>query len=239
MRHVKKYKIPFDDGHMRFSEKDYPSGLVRRIPIAEIDAVIRRLNAELAESVLPVEKQMRRWVTSSVILSFFGVGIFGVPVCIGLIYHFKREMRQYWARVRSFFALLNRRVYAGRRIEWRLVEDRAKMNRRDVVYPLLAYTVEVAYKRIPAQSDRRDRVPIEPVAEPQPVQRDDPKPEKFDTSQYGAFVSSRTREFETIALIENLSQAIRSPSSTRSPGSAASFETVEVQYSPRDYDTKA
>ena len=147
-RQARRFKIPLNEASLKFSE-NYPTGLLEKVPILEIDAIIRRINNELQQMVRPTAKLMKKWCLGSLCLSVVVIGIFGIPYSVVLIHRFRNLISHYWERVRAYFLAINNSIYRSRRIEWRLVEDKQKIENRDLTNPILTFAIEVTCKDPP------------------------------------------------------------------------------------------
>jgi len=142
---TKRFILAFDERELSFSE-DYPKDLTAILSVSELDGVIRRINDEFRVKVAKAAQRMRVWCITSILLALVAVGFLGIPQSLYTIVRFRTEMHRFWRRVRQFFVEINRQVYQSRRVEWRLTEDRKKLNSREVTFPLLAYVIEITIK---------------------------------------------------------------------------------------------
>jgi hypothetical protein len=65
-------------------------------------------------------------------------------------------MHRFWNNVRQFFSEINRQIYQSRRIEWKLIEDRSKLEDRAITFPLLAFVIEITCKPVADHSSNMD-----------------------------------------------------------------------------------
>jgi hypothetical protein len=144
-RGIKKFILPFNERELCFSE-DYPKEMTTILSIAEIDGVIHRINDEFRVKVALAAQRMRVWCITSIMLALVAIGFFGIGPSLYKIVCFRREMHRFWRNVRQFLLEINRQIYQCRRVEWRLVEDRSKLDSREIIFPLLAYVIEVTVK---------------------------------------------------------------------------------------------
>lgn len=140
-----KFVLPFIGDDLCFSE-NYPEKLIELIPISEIDGVVRRINDEFRARIVNAAVRMRIWCCSTMLLTVFVIGVFGIVPSLYAIVKFRTAMSRFWSSIRVFFFDINRQIYLSRRIEWKLVKDKSKLEGRDVTFPILAYSIEIILK---------------------------------------------------------------------------------------------
>lgn len=142
---AKRYKIRFEENSLRFSET-YPDALKGVLPVPEFDSVIRKINEDLSADVQVRGKKVKRWAYICLVTSIVMAGLCLTPVLFVQTRRQRRELKQFWERVRTYLGEVNRKTYLKRNLEWKLVEDRRKLKTRDVVHPLLMYKIELVHR---------------------------------------------------------------------------------------------
>jgi len=141
----KVFRIHFVEKPLAFSDR-YPPGLAEFLSVAEFDAVLRRINVEMAEPIRERAHKVRILVCTCLALCAIVVGVFGAPVMLIKTNRQRRELKRFWIDVREYLTDQNRRVFSRRNIEWKLVEEKHRLKGRDVINPMLAYRIEIIVK---------------------------------------------------------------------------------------------
>ena len=143
-----RYRIPFDEDKLSFPEEFPEIELEGVITTIEFDSVIRKINGDMADPIRQGRKRVRQWSIASLGTVIVVVGFFITPVAILRAERQKRALIQYWDAIRAYFAKINGERYLGRNLEWKLVKDEEKGERKDAFNPLLLYRIELIH-RIP------------------------------------------------------------------------------------------
>lgn len=141
-----KFRFHFDDKQMLF-EETYPQELSAIFPIEEFNAIIRKLNYELNLPIQQTSSSLRKWTTGTGIACCFVVGIFVVPVVWYKASRNEREMQEYWTRLREYLTEINRRGLIRRGLEWKVVEDRAKIKGHDCVNKVYCMRLDLLWRQ--------------------------------------------------------------------------------------------
>lgn len=158
---AKRYKIKFDETKLNFSE-NYPQALQGALSLAEFDSVIRKINEDMTMEIKDRNKKVKKWSLITLAACVVIAGIALTPVLFVQTRRQKKELKQFWERLRNYLGEINRKTYLRRNLEWKLVEDRRKLKLRDVVNPLLAYRMEIIHrtagpkKRLGRRSDEEE-----------------------------------------------------------------------------------
>jgi hypothetical protein len=140
-----RHKVRFDEGKLAFSET-FPQGLEGTLPLAEFDSVVRKINEELTAEIRATQKNVREWAIVTMSLCIVVIGLFLTPVLFVKTSRQKRQLKEFWERLRAYLGEVNRKTFLKRNLEWRLVEDTKKRGVRDVVNPEFAYRIEIVHR---------------------------------------------------------------------------------------------
>ena len=141
-----KFRFRFDDKQMVF-EESYPEELSAVFPIEEFNAIIRKLNYDLNLPIQQSSSTLKRWTAGTGIACCFIVGIFAIPVLWYKASVNEREMNEYWTRVREYLTEINRRSLIRRGLEWKVVEDKAKIKGHDCVNKVYCYRLDLLWRQ--------------------------------------------------------------------------------------------
>lgn len=152
-RQTMRFKVRFDSVGMTFDEH-YPEELAPVLPPEEWEGVLRHLNTDLNQVVQQSMADLHAWTTGMYISCVFVVGVFVIPVVWVKKSRHQHAMEQFWKEVREFFTEINRKTFIRRGLEWKIVEDRRRMKKRDCYNPVYLYRVEVVWRKNVAKSRR-------------------------------------------------------------------------------------
>lgn len=154
---AKRYKIKFEETRLQFSER-YPEALSDVLPLAEFDGIIRKINGDMTQEIRTQQKKVHKWSAICIGLCILVAGVCLTPVVFVQTRRQRKKTKAFWERLRTYLGEINRKTYLKRNLEWKLVEDKAKIRKRDVVNPLLAYRLEVVHRtqksKAPSESGR-------------------------------------------------------------------------------------
>lgn len=152
-RQTFKFKVRFDSQKMLFDTR-YPEELTPVLPREEWDGILRHLNTDLNQSVQSSISNLHSWTTGMLASCALIVGVFIVPVVWVKTAKHERLMQTFWQDVRDFFTEINRRTFIRRGLEWKIVEDRRRMRRRDCYNQMYLYRVELMWRKNVAKSKK-------------------------------------------------------------------------------------
>jgi hypothetical protein len=152
-RQTVRWKIKFDSIKMLF-DTTYPENFRPVLPEEEWEGIIRHLNTDLNQSIQSSMADLHAWTTGMLISCAAVVGVVIIPVVWVKTSRHQRAMEVFWKHVKEFFTEINRKTFIRRGLEWKVVEDKRTMRKRDCYNPVYLYRAELVWRKGVTKSKR-------------------------------------------------------------------------------------
>ena len=102
---------------------------------------MRHLNTDLNQHIQESATDLTAWTSGMLASGALVVGVFVVPVVWWKKHKHDGNMRRFWEQVRLHFTEINKKTFIRRGLEWKVVEERRKMDKRDCYNPVYLWRV--------------------------------------------------------------------------------------------------
>jgi hypothetical protein len=188
MHIASKLKIDFNIHTLSFAEKYPKEELEDVMKEEEFQAVLQKINEELAAELHHNSKALKKWFDITKVLLFFVVGIALLPVVLHKSTKQAKLLTEFQDATRDYLYKINKKKFLKRKIEWKLVKDKKRARGKDAVNPESQIRLEIIYESSTSKElteqfrDAQNPLGMEPWNFTSATEND---------SRHGASVSSR------------------------------------------------